>query len=47
MPELTIKEFEDILLAREIAELEMDIDATMDRCRRSHFELVGLGLRID
>lgn len=49
MPEdLSLKEMEDLLLAHEIAELNQDIDATMDTVvANPHYELPPLGLKLD
>lgn len=48
MTELNKKEMEEILLAHEIAELEMDIDATLATLTPNpHYELAALGWAID
>lgn len=48
MRELTKKEMEEILLVHEIAELEMDVEATMATLAPNpHYELASLGWAID
>ncbi|MBY8861353.1 hypothetical protein K7711_33095 [Nocardia sp. CA2R105] len=48
MSELTKKEMEEILLTHEIAELEMDVEATMATLAPNpHYELASLGWAID
>ena len=46
--QLDKKQMEEILLAHEVAELEMDIDATMATLAPNpHYELATLGLAVD
>ncbi|NMO03527.1 hypothetical protein HH308_20125 [Gordonia sp. TBRC 11910] len=48
MTELSKKEMEEILLVHEIAELEMDVEATLATLAPNpHYELASLGLAID
>lgn len=48
MSELTKKQMEEVLLTHEIAELEMDVEATLATLAPNpHYELASLGLAID
>ncbi|MFD5177066.1 hypothetical protein ACFWM1_14730 [Nocardia sp. NPDC058379] len=48
MSELTKKQMEEILLAHEIAELEMDVEATLATLAPNpHYEIASLGWAID
>ncbi|MGW4125430.1 hypothetical protein [Nocardia sp. NPDC004711] len=48
MTQLSKKQMEEILLAHEIAELEMDVEATMATLTPNpHYELASLGLAVD
>ncbi|WP_245921956.1 hypothetical protein [Nocardia nova] len=48
MPDMTLKEMEEVLLAHEIAELEQDVEATMATLAPNpHYELAFVGLAVD